>query len=70
MGKAGRVRPCRLAEAAHRTPHGKRVAEAKRNGLLTFPYESKDTLLALPGIKTPPCLHLIQINKNILFIHA
>ncbi|MCM2606869.1 hypothetical protein [Rossellomorea marisflavi] len=31
MGKAGRVRPCRLAEAAHRTPHGKRVAAAERN---------------------------------------
>ncbi|MEW5568216.1 hypothetical protein [Rossellomorea marisflavi] len=31
MGIAGRVRPCRLAEAAHRTPHGKRVAAAKRN---------------------------------------
>ncbi|MBV6684091.1 hypothetical protein KV679_10270 [Bacillus sp. JRC01] len=31
MGIAGRVRPCRLAEAAHRTPHGKRVAAAERN---------------------------------------
>ncbi|MBV6684200.1 hypothetical protein KV679_10815 [Bacillus sp. JRC01] len=31
MGKAGRVRPCRLAEAAHRTPHGKRPAAAERN---------------------------------------
>ncbi|MGX1266095.1 hypothetical protein RKD55_003899 [Rossellomorea marisflavi] len=35
MGEAGRVRPCRLAEAAHRTPHGKRVAAAKRNDLLS-----------------------------------
>ncbi|MEW4221554.1 hypothetical protein Q0O04_20000 [Rossellomorea marisflavi] len=31
MGIAGRVRPCRRAEAAHRTPHGKRMAAAKRN---------------------------------------
>jgi hypothetical protein len=33
MGVAGRVRPCRLAEAAHRTPHGKRAAAVERNGL-------------------------------------
>ncbi|WP_156489364.1 hypothetical protein [Rossellomorea marisflavi] len=31
MGKAGRVRRCRLAEAAHRKPHGKRVTAAERN---------------------------------------
>ncbi|MCM2607022.1 hypothetical protein NDQ57_20455, partial [Rossellomorea marisflavi] len=33
MGIAGWGRPCRRAEAAHRTPHGKRVAAAERNGL-------------------------------------
>ncbi|WP_367080052.1 hypothetical protein [Rossellomorea marisflavi] len=41
MGIAGRVRPCRRAEAAHRTPHGKRVAAAKRNGLFTSTYSQK-----------------------------
>ncbi|MBV6682165.1 hypothetical protein KV679_00520 [Bacillus sp. JRC01] len=41
MGKAGRVRPCRLAEAAHRTPHGKRVAVAKRNIPSILPTQKK-----------------------------
>ncbi|MEW4220389.1 hypothetical protein [Rossellomorea marisflavi] len=36
MGIAGRVRPCRRAEAAHRTPHGKREAAAKRNDLISI----------------------------------
>ncbi|MGD7051039.1 hypothetical protein ACQCU9_22945 [Rossellomorea marisflavi] len=31
MGIAGRVKPAGAAEAAHRTPHGKRTAVAKRN---------------------------------------
>ncbi|WP_367034720.1 hypothetical protein [Rossellomorea marisflavi] len=35
MGEAGRVRPCRLAEAAHRTPHGKRVTAAERSDLFS-----------------------------------
>ncbi|WP_160316569.1 hypothetical protein [Rossellomorea marisflavi] len=46
LGKAGRVRPCRLAEAAHRTPHGKRVAAAKRNEPFSHTYLIKG---GLPG---------------------
>ncbi|WP_317951126.1 hypothetical protein [Rossellomorea marisflavi] len=41
MGVAGRVRPCRLAEAAHRTPHGKRAAAVERNGLTAYQSPNK-----------------------------
>ncbi|WP_347321492.1 hypothetical protein [Rossellomorea sp. RS05] len=33
--------PAGAAEAAHRTPHGKREAAAKRNGLFTSTYSQK-----------------------------
>ncbi|MGG4550623.1 hypothetical protein ABER02_22995 [Rossellomorea marisflavi] len=40
MGIVGWVRPCRRAEAAHRTPHGKRVAAAERNGSPHAPWKA------------------------------
>ncbi|WP_231888737.1 hypothetical protein, partial [Rossellomorea marisflavi] len=37
--------PVQRAEAAHRTPHGKRVAAAERNDLLstTYPLQEQDS---------------------------
>ncbi|MCM2589992.1 hypothetical protein NDQ53_11830 [Rossellomorea marisflavi] len=64
MGIAGRVRPCRLAEAAHRTPHGKRVAAAERNETCPIPYQIKNGWnlyhLILEVITTPKPLSSVQ----------